>query len=177
MFNLADASSQYATRLMIVKGSFDSVSMAIYGEVLSDAPTTPTTYESRPLPSVTPAPLAPALDPAATRDPTQLARQLLKLIPGAPDLELVIRLVFCLKPSNDDWDLPEFPYLYADLDEDVVDFDLEKAFRTTTRPVPDDVSAEPVSRFAERVAQCIHPKVRHSGLWLDASVVLMLRTG
>ncbi|TBU32987.1 hypothetical protein BD311DRAFT_774649 [Dichomitus squalens] len=150
--------AEYATRLMIVKGAFDSVSMAIYGEVVSDTPAAPEIYEPRPLPSATAVPLAPALDPANARDPTQLARQLLKLIPDAPDLELVIRLVFCLKPPNDDWDLPEFPYLHPDLDEDAHDFDLEKAFRSTTRPVADDVSPETLSRFAERVARCVNVK-------------------
>ncbi|RPD66817.1 hypothetical protein L226DRAFT_453413 [Lentinus tigrinus ALCF2SS1-7] len=155
-----DMGLEYATRLMIVRGSFESVSMAIYGELVSDTDTTPTTYEPRPLPSVSPVPLAPSLDPATARDPTQLARQLLKLIPDAPELELVIRLVFCLKPPNDDWDLPEFPYLHPDLDEEMAEFDLEKAFRLTTRPVPDNVSSEAVSRFAERVARCINPKDR-----------------
>ncbi|TFK90885.1 hypothetical protein K466DRAFT_483964 [Polyporus arcularius HHB13444] len=155
-----DMGLEYATRLMIVKGSFECVSMAIYGEVVSDNAPTPATYEPRPLPSVSPVALTPSLDPANTRDPTQLARQLLKLIPDAPELELVVRLVFCLKPSNEDWDLPEFPYLHPDLDEDVAEFDLEKAFRLTTRPVPDNVSSEAVSRFAEKVARCVHPKDR-----------------
>ena len=151
---------------MIVRGTFESVSMAIYGEVVSDASVGPTVYESRPLPSVSPVSLAPALDPANARDPTQLARQLLKLIPDAPALELVIRLVFCLKPSNDDWDLPDFPYLHPDLDEDIPEFDLEKAFRLTMRPVPDNVSSETVTRFVEKVAQCINSKASDTGTCL-----------
>ena len=144
---------------MIVKGAFESVSMAIYGEVVSDTSAAPETYEPRPLPSATAVPLAPTLDPANTRDPTQLARQLLELIPDAPGLELVIRLVFCLKQPSDDWDLPDFPYLHPDLDEESHDFDLEKAFRLTTRPVADDVSPETLSGFAERVARCVNVKV------------------
>ncbi|KAI1796048.1 hypothetical protein LXA43DRAFT_1160446 [Ganoderma leucocontextum] len=152
--------AEYATRLMIVKGAFQSVSMAIYGDTVSDAPTTPETYEPRPLPSTTATPLSPALDPANARDPSQLARELLKLIPDAPELELAIRLVFCLKPSNDDWDLPEFPYLYADLEEDSAEFDLERAFRLTVRPVADDVSSETLRKFAERVARCMNHKAR-----------------
>ncbi len=154
----ADASPQYATRLMIVKGIFQSVSMAIYGDVVSDAPT-PEAYEPSTLPSVTTTSLPPVLDPANARDPTQLARELLKLIPDAPELELAIRLVFCLKPSNDDWDLPEFPYLYADLEDDSTEFDLERAFKVTARPVADDVSSETLHGFAERVARCVNVKV------------------
>ncbi|KAI0722592.1 hypothetical protein C8Q76DRAFT_615436 [Earliella scabrosa] len=162
---------EFATRLMIVRGTFESVSMAIYGEVVSDASVGPTVYESRPLPSVSPVSLAPALDPANARDPTQLARQLLKLIPDAPALELVIRLVFCLKPSNDDWDLPDFPYLHPDLDEDIPEFDLEKAFRLTMRPVPDNVSSETVTRFVEKVAQCINSKANSNQTYLIAGLL------
>ncbi|KAI0371605.1 hypothetical protein BV20DRAFT_1035231 [Pilatotrama ljubarskyi] len=149
-----DMGSEHATRLMIVKGEFESVSMAIYGKVVSETHTSPSSYEPRSLPTVAPAPLPAALDPANSRDPTQLARQLLRLIPDAPDLALVIRLIFCLKPSNDDWDLPDFPYLHADLEDTGSDFNLEKALRLTTRPVPDDVSPDAVTRFAEKVAHC-----------------------
>lgn len=144
---------------MIVKGEFDAVSLAIYGEVVTEALATPSTYTPQPLPSITPAGLPPALDPANTRDPTQLARQLLKLIPNAPDLELVIRLIFCLKPSNEDWDLPDFPYLHPDLDDLDADAELEKVVKLTTRPVPDDISSEHLARFTEKIAQCVDPKV------------------
>ena len=93
----ADASLlQYATRLMIVRGSFESVSMAIYGDIVSDVAPAATLYEQRPLPSVSPLPLPPALDPANMLDPSQVARMLLKVIPDAPEFELVIRLIFCL---------------------------------------------------------------------------------
>ncbi|CDO69568.1 hypothetical protein BN946_scf184759.g8 [Trametes cinnabarina] len=156
-----DMGRDHATRLMIVKGDFESVSMAIYGDVVADSHAAPQTltYEPRALSSITPAPLPPVLDPANTRDPSQLARQLLKLIPDAPELELVIRLVFCLKPSNDDWDLPDFPYLHPDLDNLPAELDLEKALRLTTRPVPDDISPDTVSAFAQKVAQSIDLKV------------------
>ncbi|KAI0677202.1 hypothetical protein C8Q78DRAFT_74512 [Trametes maxima] len=155
-----DMGLEHATRLMIVKGDYEFVSMAIYGEVVSEVTTVPSRYLPRSLPGVTSSPLSSSLDPANSRDPTQLARQLLKLIPDAPDLELVIRLIFCLKPSNDDWDLPEFPHLYPDLDNTGAEFDLEQALRLTARPVPDDVSPETVSRFAEKVAQSVDLKER-----------------
>ncbi|KAI0832780.1 hypothetical protein BC628DRAFT_1309243 [Trametes gibbosa] len=153
-----DMGTDYATCLMIVKGEFETVSMAIYGEVVPEATAAPSTYKPQPLHTVLPAPLPPVLDPGNARDPSQLARQLLKLIPEAPDLELVIRLIFCLKPSNHDWDLPDFPYLHPDLSNTEADFDLEKALRLTSRPVSDDVSPEVVARFAEKVAQCVNPR-------------------
>lgn len=151
---------------MIVKGTFQAVSMAIYGDIVSDVPITPKTYQPRPLPSTIATPLPAALDPANARDPSQLARELLKLIPDAPELELAVRLVFCLKPSNDDWDSPDFPYLYADLEDDSNDFSLERAFRSTARPVADDISSEILNRFAEKVGQCVNVKVCIVVYWL-----------
>lgn len=163
--HLADRSSakqtsnfQYATRLMIVRGVYDRVSMAIYGDVISELSPPLTTYEPRPLPSVEPAPISQVLDPANMRDPTYLAQQLLSLIPDAPPLPLIVRLIFNLKPLDDDWDLPEFPYLHPDLDE-MTDYDLEKAFKLTTRPVPDDLPDEILLRFAQNVAHSITTKV------------------
>ncbi|KAI0920982.1 hypothetical protein AcV7_002972 [Taiwanofungus camphoratus] len=148
---------EYATRLMIVRGVYDRVSMAIYGDVISELSPPLTTYEPRPLPSVEPAPISQVLDPANMRDPTYLAQQLLSLIPDAPPLPLIVRLIFNLKPLDDDWDLPEFPYLHPDLDE-MTDYDLEKAFKLTTRPVPDDLPDEILLRFAQNVAHSITTK-------------------
>lgn len=144
---------------MIVRGNYEYVSLAIYGEIMAELPSPPTTYEPRPLPTLEPIPLTRALDPSNSLDPSALARQLLSLIPDAPPLPLAIRLVFCLKPPSDDWDLPDFPYLHPDLDNETEDFDLEKAFRLTTRPVPDDVSDATLLRFAENVTRSVRSKV------------------
>jgi hypothetical protein len=145
---------------MIVKGNFTKLSMAIYGDVASELPSSPSAFHP---PGVllpfTPTPLSPALDPANSADPTTLTRNLLSLIHDAPPLPLVIRLMFCLKPANDDWDLPEFPYLHPDLDDDPVDFDLDYAYQLTSQPVADDVPLGVLQRFADRVADAIEPKV------------------
>lgn len=145
---------------MIVRGEFESLSMAIYGDVVTEMPIVPNVYEPKPLPSVDSPTLPASLDPANARDPTQLARALLKLIPDSPSLELAICLVFCLKPPNDDWDLPQFPHIHPDLEEEDPEFDLEKAYNLTTRPVPDDVTSQTATRFAEKVAGCVSAKVR-----------------
>lgn len=143
---------------MIVRGEFQCVSMAIYGDVVSEMPPPSSVYEPKAIPSFDPIPLSNALDPSNFRDPTKLALQLLELIPDAPPLPLIICLMFCLKPSSDDWDLPEFPYLHADLDEDF-ESDLEKAFRLMSKPVADVTSHASYARFAEAVARSIGPKV------------------
>ncbi|KAI6034597.1 hypothetical protein BKA83DRAFT_4192223 [Pisolithus microcarpus] len=149
--------ADFATRLMIVRGDFEVVSMAIYGEPVSEVIPVITAYEALQLPVTEPTPVSPALDIARSPDPTLLARQLLSLIPDAPPLNLVIRLMFCLKPPNDDWDLPEFPHLYSDLHEEDMDIDLDSAYRCLSRPVADDVSPEALLRFAEKVAEAISP--------------------
>jgi hypothetical protein len=144
---------------MIVKGRFESVSMAVYGDPVSEIHSPSQKYEMRMIPSIEQPALSRAVDPANSLDPTALARQLLTLIPYSPPLPLVIRLMLCLKPSNDDWDLPDFPYLYADLDGDSGVFDLEMAYQCTSKPVPDDISQDTIQRFAEKVAASIGPKV------------------
>ncbi|KAA1473391.1 hypothetical protein DENSPDRAFT_902536 [Dentipellis sp. KUC8613] len=153
-----DMGNEFATRLMIVRGDFVKLSLAIYGDVASELPPPPTTYTPSVLETVEPTSLSPVLDPSNSTDPTALARQLLSLIPDAPPLALIIRLMFCLKPSDEEWDLPDFPYLPADLDEDTMDFDLDAAFRVTNRPVPDDTPVETLQRFADRVADAVGPK-------------------
>jgi hypothetical protein len=144
---------------MIVRGDFETVSMAIYGDVVSDTPPKSTTYSPISLPTHSSVPLVPALDAAKSNDPTALARSLLALIPNAPSLSLVIRLMFCLKQPNDDWELPEFPHLYSDLNEEEMDIDLDTAFRCLSRPVVDDVSSEQLHRFARKVAEAVGPRV------------------
>ncbi|KAG1726817.1 uncharacterized protein EDB91DRAFT_1165714 [Suillus paluster] len=150
--------SQFATRLMIVRGDFETVSMAIYGDVVSDTSPKPTIYSPLSLPTHSSVPLVPALDAAKSNDPTALARNLLALIPNAPSLALVIRLMFCLKQPNDDWELPEFPHLYSDLNEEDMDIDLDTAYRSLSRSVPDDISSEQLQRFAKKVSEAVGPR-------------------
>ncbi|KAK7062154.1 hypothetical protein R3P38DRAFT_2833730 [Favolaschia claudopus] len=151
-----DMGPEYATRLMILKGEFDSISIAIYGEIVSEAPSEIPPYEPKPLPAVNARPLSRAVDPASMLDPAHLAKQLLSLIPDSPPLALIIRLMFCLKPSNEDWELPEFPYLHADLDVETDNiFDLDIAL---AKPVRDDISYESLSAFATKVAESVGPK-------------------
>jgi hypothetical protein len=145
---------------MIVKGNFTKLSMAIYGDVAPELPSPPSSYVPGMFLPLTPTPLSPILDPANSKDPTALTRNLLSLIPNAPPLPLVIRLMFCLKPANDDWDLPEFPYLHPDFGDYPIDFDLDYAYQLTSQPVADDAPLEVLQNFADNVADVIGPKVR-----------------
>lgn len=150
---------QLSTRLMIVKGAFDCVSMAIYGDVVNELPPPKTTYEPGLLPTLDPIPLSNALDPANARDPTKLALSLLDLIPDAPPLPLLIRLMFCLKPSNEDWDLPDFPYIFANLEQLPDDATVEDAFKFSSRSASDNTETVWFVEFAEKIAGMLNPPV------------------
>ncbi|PSR93814.1 hypothetical protein PHLCEN_2v4709 [Hermanssonia centrifuga] len=151
-------SPEFATRLMIVKGPFQCISMAVYGDIVSEMPPPISTYSPRNIPSFDPILLSSALDPLNFRDPTKLATQLLDLIPEAPPLRLVIRLMFCLKPTNEDWDLPDFPHIYSNLETGGDSLNVESAFNLTSRPVSDETPDASFARFAERVARSVGPK-------------------
>ncbi|KAF5321891.1 hypothetical protein D9619_000594 [Psilocybe cf. subviscida] len=140
---------QYATRLIIFRGDFESLSVAIYGETVADTPEVDE-YKPSQLPADEPIPLSPSIDLGNSFTPTSLAEQLLTLLPVTPSLPLVSRLVFSLKPEQEDWDDPDFPYLYADLDDHSV-LDLEGLVQSITRPIKDDVSSESLVAFATRM--------------------------
>lgn len=146
---------------MIVKGKFEKLSMAIYGDLV--IPETPTvqTYAARTLrPTLdTPLPLPDVVIPFKSEDPTRLAKELLALIPDSPPLSLVIRLMFCLKPSDEDWEDENFPHLYADLDTDDEIFDLESVVHAISRPIPEDLGHDSLVKFAMRLADFVGPKV------------------
>ena len=106
-----------------------------------------------------PVPLSRNVDPSSSSLPIQLAEQLLSLIPESPPLLLVVRLMLCLKPSDDEWDHPDFLYLYADLGGDDESFDLEGIVQAISRPIRDDTSEEVLSAFVNRIVDLIGPKV------------------
>lgn len=144
---------------MIIKGKFQVLSLAVYGEIVSEILPVPDTYEPTPLPSLPAAPLPKSVDPANAADPTQLARALLMLIPDSPPLHLVIRLIFCLKPAYDDWDDPKFPYHNDTNLQTDTDFSLERAWKMIETPIRDNISEELISSFSERVAGLLGGKV------------------
>ncbi|KAM6496130.1 hypothetical protein JOM56_008836, partial [Amanita muscaria] len=152
-----DLSAEYATRLLIIKGNFKKLSLAVYGTVVSDSSPS-TLYEPKPLPALDPTPLSKAVDPGNFLDPSELAKKLLSLIPDSPSLSLVIRLMFCLKPSNEDWDHSDFPYIHAYIDRDDEAFDLESIVQNLSRPLPEDTTIDVLEAFVTRVVDLIGPK-------------------
>ncbi|TFK25945.1 hypothetical protein FA15DRAFT_319512 [Coprinopsis marcescibilis] len=152
-----DMGNEFATRLMIVKGNFKVLTMAIYGEIVAEQPPV-LSYEPKPLPVVGPYPLSRVLDPANAADSEALAEKLLTLMPDSPRLSLVVRLMFCLKPSDEDWDEPAFPHLYADLENSDGDFDLEGIVNSASRPIRDDLPQDAFMTLVDRVNDFLGPK-------------------
>jgi len=144
---------------VIFQGAFESLSLAIYGDLVTEQPTLPLTYRPSPLPAVENTLLAGSLDPANAKDPTLLARQLLELIPESPPLAIVVRLMYCVKPSDADWEHPDFPYLYVDLSQDIVDFSLEKAVKLTTEQISDELTSDQLLHFADKISNIVGPPV------------------
>lgn len=144
------------------------MSLGIYGEVVSDHNSPPT-----PLPHVentavsTPSYLPPSLDAVNHADPTSIANQLLAVLPDSPPLHLIIQLVFCLKPEAEDWDRPDFPYLYSDLTRPVDEADLGLAISEIMRPVDVSVPTETLQSFASQVAELLRSKVWQNTRWCD----------
>ncbi|KAJ3772145.1 hypothetical protein FB446DRAFT_64835 [Lentinula raphanica] len=180
-----DLGTEYATRLMIVKGQFDTLSLAVYGEIVSETIIPPLSAEeiassvSKPVPTPEKRTVPASIDPAHSSDPTFLARNLLSLLEESPPLSLISRLMFCLKPDNDDWDDPDFPYLYVDFDRDIFQtptniedddetlnsggeddshFDIEAVLDAMSKPVSDDLTEDMLTRFAQVVADHMESK-------------------
>lgn len=127
------------------------ISVATYGELVEE-PAIAEEYEPRPLPNPTPVYLSATVDLANSTTPTLLAEQLLSLLPVVPPLYLATRLIFSLKPEDEEWDRDGFPFLYTDLDIDTEDIlDLETLVQSVSRPIRDDVSPESLSKFATRM--------------------------
>lgn len=154
---------------MIVKGAYDAVSLAIYGETVAPPPkeenqdpaAASAHYEPKPVHVAEPFTLSKTIDPANSSKPTRLAEQLLSIASEGVDLSFAARLIFCLKPPDEHWDDPDFPHLYADLENTDDDFDLESVVSSVkSRPVQDTVSTEAYTVLANRVNDFIGPAVR-----------------
>lgn len=142
----------------------------MYGTTLSDTASNLDVYEPSPLPAIQPTQLAEALNPASHYDPATLALSLLGLITNAPPFPLVTRLSWCLKPDPHDWDRPDFPYIYPDLEEEG-EFDAEEAAIITKRAVPDDISYDALERFVVRVVKSLGPAVSVIASTVESSLL------
>jgi hypothetical protein len=150
---------------MIVKGPVHSLSLAVYGTTVSQTQGQPEgPYEPSILPTPSLNPLHSGIDVANTKNPLQTAQSLLSLIPEAPPLSLVIRLVFCMKPYSEDWDHPDFPYLYSKLEDVMAEPDLNGVVEGLQRPISNDTTDSQFAAFADMLDRLLDAKVFMSTL-------------
>ncbi|KAF9567392.1 hypothetical protein CPC08DRAFT_740271 [Agrocybe pediades] len=156
-----DMSAEHSTRLIVFHGGFQSLFVAIYGELaVANAHEVRTVYEEKVLPTSAPIPLSSNVDPGCATKPTSLAEQLLNLMNEPPTLSIATRLVFSLKPEKDDWDHPDFPYLYSDL-EVHEDYTIQDLVQSAERPIRDDIPSELLSVFAMAVHDSLKSQSRN----------------
>lgn len=151
---------QFVTRLMVVQGDFEYVTLAVYGDVASEPTLDSSSHGPMLLPDIIYQPLSPAMDPANSNEPTLLPRELLNLIPRAPSLSAAIRLIFCLKPVD------------GELNGDLISWEdcattevsglewLERAAEPLMTSVNEDVPLEILKKFSERIPEVLVEKVR-----------------
>lgn len=155
---------------MIISGTFSKLSFALYGQVVTPEPAPALLDRPISVPSAPQSRVPPSIHVATFSDPTTLAINLLKLVPEyEPDLPQVTRLMFCVKPNNDEWASSDFPYHGSPL-EIAEDFDLELASDMASRLV--SASEESITTFAERVKEALGPKARCLHYILTASITL-----
>lgn len=63
--------------------------------------------------------------------------------------------MFCLKPSTDDWNEPEFPHLYANIRNKSFRIDLDEAIEITSRPIAADTDRAIIESFALKIVSSI----------------------
>ncbi|KAF8492904.1 hypothetical protein JB92DRAFT_3236124 [Gautieria morchelliformis] len=154
-----DMGPDFVTRLMVVQGDFVHVTLAVYGDAASEPPLDPVSYEPTPLTAIVPHALAPALDPANSNEPTLLSRDIINLIPHAPLLPTAIRLIFCLKPADEDYGGDRFSSLDDCIVSDISGLEwLERAAETLMAPLHEDVSLDLLKAFSERISDALIEK-------------------
>lgn len=131
--------------------------MAIYGRVTAPPSHQHTQYNPRDIPLLSsPRPLLSAIDPAIMPLPISLATDLLNTVQDSPPISLITQLVFCLKPLDDDWDHPSFPYMFADMEVgDRDEVTLQEIIQILSTPVYEDVTNEEIDLVMQQVRRLV----------------------
>ena len=149
----------HATRLVIIQGQYEYLSLAVFGDVIAGVQKVQEYQPRPPFPALISVSLPKSVGPSNSTEPTMIAQQLISHLPDSPPLSLIVRLMFCLKPPNEDWEHPDFPYLYSDLDNEDEMYSIATLVQSISRPVKDYVSVDTLSTFAERIIDFLEPKV------------------
>ena len=112
----------------------------------------------KPIPELNSVSLSKSVDPSNSSESTMKAQQLISLLPDSRPLSLIVRLMFCLKFTNEDW---EHPDLYSDLDSEDEMYSIATLVQFISRPIndDDDVSVDALFTFTARIIDFLEPKV------------------
>ena len=158
--------------MVIIQGQYEYLSMAVFGDVIADVQKV-RGYEPRPIPALNSVSIPKSVDPSNSSEPTMIAQNLISLLPDSPPLSLIVRLIFCLKPPNEDWEHPDFPYLYSDLDSEDEMYSIATLVQSISRPVKDDVSVDALSTFAEKIIDLLEPNVSFDFIEVLHSILML----
>jgi hypothetical protein len=144
--------------MLILRGQFKSLSIAIYGSVYSGSGSDKHQFNSQDASSqihLEDLPLSSVLDLTSSFDPTLIARQLLALIPRAPPLTTVLRLILCIKPRKEDWDAPDFP-MYERINGSMPE-SVEELLELLSRPI--EASPDGFRSLSRAISSILSQKV------------------
>lgn len=160
---------------MVLMTWIPKVTIAVYGELASEQSIDSQRTASTENLSVDATDTLPAyLDVARAEDPSSLATTLLQeCISSTITTSHLLRLMFLLKPSDSDWDLPGYPEKYAEIAElppVYLDSDdsfvnpkqqwLETIMETLRFPIYDGVEDGAVEELSSRLVEALADPVR-----------------
>lgn len=131
------------------------MSVAVYGEVVNPVSAPVTSYSPKPLHNLELPNLPPEIDPCLSSGPTSISKNLLALDTNSPGIDLITRLMFSLKPLDEDWDHPDFPHLFADFDSLPELCSPHEIIKVLSRPIQEDISEDSLRSFIVQFVNCV----------------------
>ncbi|CAE6533773.1 unnamed protein product [Rhizoctonia solani] len=132
-----------SSRLVIFRGSFKKLTIAIYGQLGDSRPERPVDVAPITYPAFTPRTLPPPIDVASLPDSSQTAKSLLGANPTNPSLRHVFHSLLCYVTTPegpfDEWDESSGNPIERLLESDVIDAIelMQEAIQALRKPLPD----------------------------------------
>lgn len=163
---------QASSRLVIFQGSFDKVTIAIYGQLLSDQPTEHPTIAapSAVVPVITPHSLPASIDVASLPDSLQTAKSLLAISSTNPSLGHIFHSLLCYVTTPegpfDEWDEASGNPLERLLESDTIDAVelMQEAIQALRKLLP-DVEENTATQFTSLVNESLGEPVNDHVTW------------
>jgi hypothetical protein len=147
---------------VIFQGSFKKVTIAIYGQLLSDLPAEQPAASVPPtaFPVITPRSLPPSIDVASLSDSSQTAKSILRANPTNPPLRHVFHSLLCYVTTPegpfDEWDENGGNPLERLLESDTIDAveHMQEAIQALRKPLP-EIEENSATQFTSLVNESL----------------------